>query len=146
MASHVVGTVDEIPPGGRKIVSVAGRSIGVFNLDGEFVAIRNRCPHQGGPLCRGTLVGAVESPTPGEYRYTRAGEMIRCPWHAWEFDLRTGRSWFDPAHTRVRSYPVEVAGGATVEPPRPGLLPGPYALETFPVAVDRRELIIELDG
>ncbi|HEV8638476.1 MAG TPA: Rieske 2Fe-2S domain-containing protein, partial [Chloroflexota bacterium] len=47
---HVVAAVDEIPPGGRKIVEVAGRSIGVFNLGGEFFALRNRCPHQGGPL------------------------------------------------------------------------------------------------
>ena len=145
MASHVVATVDEIPPGGRKIVDIAGRSIGVFNIGGEFVAIRNRCPHQGGPLCRGTLVGAVESSSPGVYHYSRAGELIRCPWHRWEFDLRTGRSWFDPARTRVRSYPVTVADAGAGEPPRPGQRPGPYTLETYPVAVDRRELVIDLD-
>ena len=52
MARHVVATVEEIPPGQRKIVEVAGRSIGIFNVSGEFFALRNRCPHQGGPLCR----------------------------------------------------------------------------------------------
>ena len=50
-------TVDEIPPGGRKIVEVAGRTIGVFNVDGEFFALLNRCPHQGGPLCTGNTLG-----------------------------------------------------------------------------------------
>ncbi len=49
---YVVASVDEIPPGGRKIVEVAGRSIGVFNVKGEYFALRNRCPHQGGPSTR----------------------------------------------------------------------------------------------
>ena len=144
MASHVVATVDEIPVGGRKIVEVEGRSIGVFNVGGEFLAIRNRCPHQGGPLCLGPLVGAIESDHPGEYRHSRAGELIRCPWHAWEFDLRTGRSWFDPEHTRVRSYEVRVGEGAAPDPPRAGLRPGPFEAERFPVTVDRRQVVVEL--
>ena len=56
-ARYVVASADEIPPGGRKIVEVAGRSIGVFNVDGEFFALRNRCPHQGGAAVRGQLWG-----------------------------------------------------------------------------------------
>ena len=55
----VVGKVDEIPPGGRKIVRIAGRSIGVFNVDRGFYAIRNRCPHQGAALCEGKLWGVL---------------------------------------------------------------------------------------
>ena len=51
--SRVVGTIDEIPPGQRKIVDVAGRTIGVFNVGGDYFALLNRCPHQGGPLCSG---------------------------------------------------------------------------------------------
>src|SRR6476469_1946476 len=108
MASHAVAGVGEIPPGGRKIVEIGGRSIGVFNVNGEYFALRNRCPHQGGPLCEGRLAGGVESPRPGEYEYVRDGEILRCPWHGWEFDLKTGQSWFDPAGTRVRTYPVSV--------------------------------------
>ncbi len=95
MAKHVVATVDEIPPGERKIVEVAGRSIGVFNVDGAFYALRNRCPHQGGPLCRGTIAGFVSATKPGEYRVSRHGRTLRCPWHGWEFDVTTGQSWFD---------------------------------------------------
>ena len=108
MAKHVVALVDEIPPGARKIVEVAGRSIGVFNVGGTFFALRNRCPHQGGPLCHGPLGGLVTSPGPGEYQLTRQGEILRCPWHGWEFDIRSGASWVEPARLHVRRYEVTV--------------------------------------
>ena len=59
MAKHVVATVDEIPPGERKIVELEGRSLGIFNIDGDFYAVRNICPHQGAPLCEGRLTGLL---------------------------------------------------------------------------------------
>jgi len=68
----------------------------VFNLGGEFFALSNRCPHRGGSLCQGNLTGLVLSDEPGHYNYIRRGEIIRCPWHSWEFDIRTGKSWCDP--------------------------------------------------
>ena len=151
MARYVVATVEEIPPGGRKVVEVAGRSIGVFNVGGEFFALRNRCPHQGGPLCLGRLGGFVIATAPGEYEYSREGEILQCPWHGWEFDIRTGQSWFDPARTRVARYNVTVepadaegddAGAG--EPPAPGLEPGPYMAETYPVSVERRNVVVEI--
>ena len=70
---YVVATVDEIPPGSRKIVDVDGRSIGVFNVGGEYFALLNRCPHQGGPLCHGNTHGFLRSAGVGEYYYSRAG-------------------------------------------------------------------------
>lgn len=103
-----VATVSEIPAGGRKMVELAGRTVGVFNVNGRFYALRSSCPHQGGPLCLGVTTGLVTSDGPGHFRYEREGEILRCPWHGWEFDLATGRSVFDPTRTRVRSYPVEV--------------------------------------
>jgi 3-phenylpropionate/trans-cinnamate dioxygenase ferredoxin subunit len=150
MSRFVVAETAELPPGTRRIVEVGGRSIGVFNVGGEYLAVRNRCPHQGGPLCEGVTVGALTSDQPGEYDYARPGEIIRCPWHAWEFDLRTGASWFDPAHQRVRAYEVEVRAGAdlgdaTLPPPRPGLLPGPYRAETIPVRVDGRYVVLDIE-
>ena len=139
---YVVATVDEIPPGGRKVVDVAGRSIGVFNLGGEFFAIRNRCPHQGGPLCDGRAAGLITSATPGEYTYTRPGEIIRCPWHGWEYDIKTGQSWFDPRSVRVRSYEVQVAPGSDLE--ALGFVKGPYVAETYPVSAEGRYLVVEI--
>lgn len=142
MARHVVATVDEIPPGERKIVEIDGRSIGVFNVGGEFLALRNACPHQGGPLCLGLVGSLIVAARPGEYALSRPGEMLRCPWHGWEFDMRTGQSWFDPTRTRVRSYPAAVAGGAALA--EAGLQPGPYVAETYPVSVERQYVLVDL--
>ena len=103
MERFVVARADEIPPGGRKLVTVRGREVVVFNVEGELFALLDRCPHQGGSLCRGKLVGLVESDEPGRYRYHRQGEIIRCPWHGWEFDLRTGKSRCDPKRTWSRA-------------------------------------------
>jgi len=163
MARYVVASVDELPPGTRKIVDVAGRQIGVFNIDGELFALLNRCPHQGGPLCEGRLAGQIEVAAPGEaFRYTRAGEILRCPWHSWEYDIRTGQSWFNPARVRVRAYEVDVAAGDAVENASPAtqvtaitgsgvrtagisdLRKGPYVAETYPVSIEDRYVVVEI--
>jgi nitrite reductase/ring-hydroxylating ferredoxin subunit len=165
VAKYVVAAVEDLPPGTRKILDVGGRSIGVFNIGGELFALRNRCPHQGGPLCEGRLAGFVESPSPGEIHYSRRGEILRCPWHAWEYDVRTGESYFNPAVTRVRSYGVGVESGSAVvaeeaSPGAPvadivgpgtrthgesGIQRGPYVAETYPVFVDRRYIVVEVN-
>ncbi|MCY3901440.1 MAG: Rieske 2Fe-2S domain-containing protein [Caldilineaceae bacterium] len=53
--------VSDLPPGERKIVEVRGRLIGVFNVHGKYYVIRSLCPHQGAPLCRGTITGTGRS-------------------------------------------------------------------------------------
>lgn len=146
---RVVASVDEVPPGSRKIVDVDGRSIGVFNVNGNYFAMRNTCPHAGGPLCQGQTSGLVTSTEPGSYEYHRRGEFIRCPWHQWEFDIRTGQSWFDPVKTRVRRYDVEVKHGGELigteaELETYGLVKGPYVADTYPVAVDQNYIVITL--
>jgi nitrite reductase (NADH) small subunit len=103
-----VARVSDIPPGGRLIMDVAGRSIGIFNVRGTFHALRNRCPHQGAQLCLGPLTSLVTADRPGEVRIEREGEILRCPWHGWEFDIATGESVCDPNGVRVKSYPVSV--------------------------------------
>jgi nitrite reductase/ring-hydroxylating ferredoxin subunit len=127
----VVAPAAEIPPGARRILTLDGRSIGVFNVGGEFFALRNACPHQGGPLCQGVLSGLAVPGPAGRYEYVRRGEILRCPWHGWEFDVRTGRSYTDPARTRVRTYPVELA-------------PGPYVAETYEVTVEGDLVLIDV--
>jgi 3-phenylpropionate/trans-cinnamate dioxygenase ferredoxin subunit len=148
MARYIVGTIDEIPPGSRKLVELAGRSIGIFNIAGAFYALRNQCPHQGGPLCEGKLSGLVQAARPGQYQYSRPEEILRCPWHGWEFDVKTGQSWFDPAKTRVRSYEVMVESGATLEEEGnaalPQLVKGPYVAETYPVSVEAQYIVVEV--
>ena len=77
MGKHIVATVNEIPRGERKLVEIEGRSIGVFNLKDNYYAVRNRCAHQGGPLCTGRLTGFLRARVPGDYTYTRQGEIMR---------------------------------------------------------------------
>ncbi len=115
----VVGKVDEIPPGGRKIVRIAGRSIGVFNVGGEFYAIRNRCPHQGAALCEGKLWGVLRSDVPGQFEYDGTKEIIACISHGWEFSLKTGQSWCDPQKLRVRAYQVSAEEPTMIGPEMP---------------------------
>ncbi|MBR0713563.1 Rieske (2Fe-2S) protein [Bradyrhizobium liaoningense] len=137
MTRHVVATVEEIPPGSRKIVEVGGREIGVFNLAGEFFAIANRCPHEGASLCKGRIVGLVEADEPGSYRFSRKDELVRCPWHGWEFDIRTGKSWCDPRRTKVKSYDIKLEDGDVLAETK-------LRAETFPVSVEKRYVVIEL--
>jgi 3-phenylpropionate/trans-cinnamate dioxygenase ferredoxin subunit len=148
MAKHIVATVDEIPPGNRKLVELSGRLIGVFNINGEYFALRSRCPHQGGPLCEGKLSGLVQSDKPGRYDYSRPAEILRCPWHGWEFDIRTGQSWVDPAKTWVRHYPVTLETGsefeAAGEAGPSGWVKGPYMAETYPVSVEQQYVVVQL--
>jgi nitrite reductase/ring-hydroxylating ferredoxin subunit len=137
VSRHVVATVDELPPGARKVVTVRGRPIAVFNVAGEFFGVFNLCPHQGGSLCEGALMGLAVSDEPGTYQLLRKGEMLRCPWHGWEFDIRTGQSWCDPETIRTRSYAVKAETGEE-------LVKGPYVAETFPVTVDQNYVILEM--
>jgi len=129
MAAHLVCPLAELAPGDRRVLEVDGRSIGVFNVHGELYAIRNRCPHQGAPLCRGLITGMMVPSDPGVYVWRREGEIIRCPWHGWEFDITTGRSIFNPHRTRVKRYQVTVEpASANDEDP---------ALETYPLSIER---------
>ena len=114
MTRHVVAAVGDIPPGGRKLVTVKGRPIAIFNLDNRFYGMLDRCPHQGGSLCAGIVTGLVQSDGPGRYTLTRPGEFVRCPWHGWEFDIRTGQSYCDPEKIRSKSYLVSAESGAAV--------------------------------
>jgi len=137
MARHVVATVDDVPPGQRMLVKVGGREIGIFNVGGEYFAVSNRCPHEGASLCKGRIVGLVESSEPGSYQFSRRGELLRCPWHGWEFDLRTGKSWCEPDRTKVRSFDLKVeSGGALVE--------GELQAETFPVVIEKQYVVLEV--
>ena len=141
-----VCSVTEIPPGSRRLIEIGGRSIGVFNVNNEFFAVRNRCPHQGGPLCIGHTTGLTRAKLePGrvpDIVWERDGEILRCPWHAWEFDLRSGEAVFGQG-IRVATYrayleegktPPELPPGATIPPP----------LEMYKTVIEERTVVVEL--
>ena len=137
MSRQVVARASEVPAGAVKLVTAAGREIGIFNIGGEYFALANRCPHAGGPLCAGKIVSLVQSDGPGSYRLARAQEFLRCPWHGWEFDIRTGQSYCDPKRFRARAYPVNVEPGSSV-------VKGPYVAETLAVSVESDYVVVDL--
>ncbi|MBD2844178.1 Rieske (2Fe-2S) protein [Paenibacillus sp. IB182496] len=110
MTWHPVASVDELAEGTYRIVELQGRSIGVYHVKGKFYAVHNYCPHQGAEVCRGPVCGTALESEVDTFVFGREDEILRCPWHGWEFDLTTGHSLFSP-RVRVRAYPVEVQDG-----------------------------------
>jgi 3-phenylpropionate/trans-cinnamate dioxygenase ferredoxin subunit len=140
VAKHIVGPVESIPPGAHRHVEVGGRGIAIFNVAGCFYGLRDVCPHQGARLSGGVVVESVEADEPGRYRVDKGRPFVRCPWHGWEYELATGRSWFDPAHNRVKNYDVSVAqGGELLE-----RTPGPYTAETVQISIEADYIVVEM--
>lgn len=111
-----VCSVEELPPGTRKIftsIGMRGRGIGVFNVDGRYYAVRNLCPHRGAPVCYGRVRPHVVGPAVHAIEFEREGEILKCPWHQWEFDLATGESLYAEG-VSLRTYPVVVEDGRVV--------------------------------
>jgi nitrite reductase/ring-hydroxylating ferredoxin subunit len=89
-----IAEAKEVVPGSGKVVAAEGQSIALFNVAGSFYAIDNTCTHRGGPLGEGEL----------------AGEVVTCPWHGAQFNVKTGEVLAPPARQGVRSFPVKVQG------------------------------------
>ena len=107
---HFVAEVDDIPEGERLIVEIEGREIAVFNVDDAFYALSNYCVHQGGPACEGLISGTMAVDEDRELSYSRDGEIVSCPWHGWEFDIKSGEH-LAPSNHRLPTYSVEVRDG-----------------------------------
>ncbi|KKO54397.1 Rieske (2Fe-2S) protein [Paenibacillus sp. DMB20] len=110
MAVHFVAETADVPEGGHMVVQVEGREIGIYRINGEYYALNNYCPHQGAPMCAGYVSGTNLPSEVYEYEYARKGEIIRCPWHGWEFDIKTGKSLFSD-RVRVKTYEVRIEDG-----------------------------------
>lgn len=85
--------VEEVPPGSVREAVLNGRSYAVCNVEGKLYAVSGDCPHRDGPLGHGAL----------------HGYYVVCPWHAWEFDVRTGECDAGPGCT-IATYAVETRG------------------------------------
>jgi nitrite reductase/ring-hydroxylating ferredoxin subunit len=106
-----VADVDELPPGRVKTVTAGTHSMALTNIDGEFTAMDNRCPHQGGPLGE----GSIEVGTDGQC-------WLRCPWHGWDFDPKTGLSPGAFEDSGQKIFPIDIRDdgiyiGLEAEPP-----------------------------
>lgn len=112
MASeHVVARVGEITEGKARIVEINGREIGVFNVGGEYFALPNVCIHQYGPLCQGRVSGTTYAniDTNWKVQWGYEGEIVTCPWHSLEFNIKTGQCLAFP-NRKLRTYPIRVDG------------------------------------
>lgn len=103
----------ELQPGERRIVEIEGKQIGIFNVLGRYYALHNRCPHMAGNLCEGPITGTALPTDTHEYRHGREGEIIRCAWHGWEFEIATGVCLVD-SRIRAKTYPVTVENGNVI--------------------------------
>lgn len=88
-----VAQVAECPPGEARELVAGDRIVALFNVAGAFFALDGVCPHQGGPLGKGTLRGCV----------------VTCPWHGWQFDVRDGQHQASAA-LRHPCFPVKIEG------------------------------------
>ena len=91
-----VANTSDLPPGQATVVEISGRTIAVFNVDGQFYALDNTCAHRGGPL--------------GEGFVDRNNLTVQCPWHGWLYSLATGASPID-AMAKVEKFDVKVEEG-----------------------------------
>ena len=115
MKSYPIGKLDGFAEGSRKVVSCDGTEIGVFMIDGELVAWYNQCAHRQGPVCQGRIYKRVVEPV-DDLQRTRMREFdesdthIVCPWHGYEFNLKTGVHPGSAAH-RLRRAKLEIVDG-----------------------------------
>jgi nitrite reductase/ring-hydroxylating ferredoxin subunit len=110
MAEVFAGREDEFEEGHARLLELGDYEIGVYRHAGEYYAYRNQCAHQGGPACEGIIIGRVHDVLAPDktflgQRFDEDDPQIVCPWHGWEFRLRTGESPADP-RWRLRRYNV----------------------------------------
>lgn len=115
MREVYVAAVGEIADGERRIVENGTLEIGVFRLGDQYFAWESRCPHQGGPVCQGRIMNRVDEVIDDRgrshgFRFVEEDVHIICPWHGFEFNLRTGRHPGDP-QTQLRGFDVSVRDG-----------------------------------
>jgi nitrite reductase (NADH) small subunit len=105
-----IGSVQEFSDPGRKVIALDRFEVAVFKLDGEFFAYLNHCPHMGGPVCQGKMIAKVDEiiaddRTSKGMAFSKTRMHIVCPWHGYEFDIRTG---VHPGNARARLRKVAV--------------------------------------
>ncbi len=114
MRDVIVAKASSFPDPGRKVFEVNGAEVGIFKLGGEFYAWENRCPHLDGPACQGRLLPCYvealnEDKTSRGREYSEGDMNIVCPWHGFEFDIRTGRHPTNK-NVRLKAVPMLVEG------------------------------------
>jgi nitrite reductase/ring-hydroxylating ferredoxin subunit len=108
-----VGSFSEFADPSRKIIAFERFEVGVFKFDGEFFAYLNHCPHMGGPACQGKMIAKVEEIIAEDHTskgmmFSKAKMHVVCPWHGYEFDIRTGVHPGNP-RAQLRKIPISIS-------------------------------------
>jgi len=104
-----VGSVEDFVVGKLRRVEVPGKDIWVLRApNGTWFGIRNSCPHQAGPICFGEVDGTFLPSDVGVYELGLQYEIIRCPYHRYEYSLSTGAELFTGGTDRLVRYEVKV--------------------------------------
>ena len=107
---HTVGKPEDFPVGKMKCLTVDGRNIGVVRMkSGELKAMRDHCPHKGAPVCKGFISGTALPSGVGEMIWGRDGEILVCPWHGYEYDIKTGECAAD-RRLKLKKYKIVQRG------------------------------------
>ena len=106
---YAVGKTDDFVEGQGTVIEIAGRSVGIYNVNGNFFAVLNYCPHEGAPVCLGKVRGTTLPVRRVCFQWGREGEILACPWHGWEFDLLSGECLTD--RRKLHRFPVQVDEG-----------------------------------
>lgn len=115
----LVGPSERVPEGGRLVIDIGDRTIGIFRVEGKLYAWENTCAHQGGPVCQGKIIPLVtEVIEPGGessgFAFDESRMHIVCPWHGFEYDIKTGVHPGRPAARLIRVTVEEAANGIYV--------------------------------
>ncbi|AWB32979.1 Rieske (2Fe-2S) protein [Orrella marina] len=109
---HRLCHIDDIPHGTGLALEVQGRPIGVMRAQDTVYAFKNMCPHKRAPLAFGTIDGTMlPTSCAGELNYGMQDQILKCPWHGWEFSIETGKCLFGVSDAKVKTYPVTVRDG-----------------------------------
>lgn len=108
--AHHVGAAADLDAGDHLLVEIEGIEIAVYHTENGYFAVSNYCVHQGGPLCEGPVTGSVSTDENGELRYDDENQVVRCPWHGWEFDIESGEHLSRGQYSQP-TYDVLVADG-----------------------------------
>ena len=132
-----VGAVGDFPDRSVTLVRAGSREIGIVRWDDEVYAVSNICAHQRGPLCRGTLGARLTAAAPGELELDEETPVLACPWHGWEFDVRTGRALFTLGDQEIEAMAGQVLVAPAGTPHKFKNL-GPGLLETIDIHASDR--------
>ena len=106
-----IGRLEDFPPRRWTMVRHGGREIGIFNTGERFYAVRNKCPHEGAPLCVQELSGTMLPSSPRRYEYGLHDRVLTCPWHGWQFDVEDGEMLFGTGARRLSTSAGRVRDG-----------------------------------